>query len=647
MNDYFIDPLGRGPKGLPPPHGPEFVHRIGGGGGARVNANYNVRDAMGPNTMMAPIFPDAGFESSHSIGNVPIMLPQHLISSPHRTTTTHQCYPTPPLPLQQLQQQQRYKPNDQLPIPTSAESRHYLPNDEIPPSPMQVYMLSSATINNNNKCSNHNKNNTSTTSHYRDAQSFRYDNIPPPSTNCQNYHELHYDDAPNVAYPKQKQHLPSDHHHHHPAHDAIPKSYHHSHNIDSESDGHRCAKGGACHLLESTRQSYPQRSQQQHSYNHPGNTHSDPPAPPPPTQQRIDEHCRLVSSDSETVFHQNGHNQFLTKQTNSSQFRNTRLCCGGGGVVGEDHPFCRKDRGYHPHHNYHHCRYNTSPDRKCLGNACRYHHPPHEEYREYDPSTDIRIYGRADSHQRHEFRDPPPPSSSLPLSPITIPSVVNSPAVAQNRRCGCEGGLHNDYHDGLDGKRMYHGYHSCPHTSAKLCQDHCHSYHDCRYDHDHHPSTPSPHRHLPPPPPPPSCYKSPHYVDQPSRQQQYSYPDESSKSRLSVEIPHSPPHIPNQHTTTVQPPLTRRPFTHHIIHDSRSTTPTRSTTSSSARTNQKRQAHPSSSFAEYEKRQSEARQQLLREIGQATTMRNSALEEEDRKFWDRQIDTLNHTFRKL
>jgi hypothetical protein len=28
-------------------------------------------------------------------------------------------------------------------------------------------------------------------------------------------------------------------------------------------------------------------------------------------------------------------------------------------------------------------------------------------------------------------------------------------------------------------------------------------------------------------------------------------------------------------------------------------------------------------------------------------MRNSALEEEDKKFWERQIDTLNQTFRKL
>eukprot|EP00986_Skeletonema_menzelii_P010646 scaffold5273_cov158-Skeletonema_menzelii.AAC.7 len=51
--------------------------------------------------------------------------------------------------------------------------------------------------------------------------------------------------------------------------------------------------------------------------------------------------------------------------------------------------------------------------------------------------------------------------------------------------------------------------------------------------------------------------------------------------------------------------------------------------------------------AEDSRRQSQARTQILKEIKQATNMRNSAMDDNDRKFWDRQIATLNATFRKL
>jgi len=37
----------------------------------------------------------------------------------------------------------------------------------------------------------------------------------------------------------------------------------------------------------------------------------------------------------------------------------------------------------------------------------------------------------------------------------------------------------------------------------------------------------------------------------------------------------------------------------------------------------------------------------MKEIRQATNMRNSALDEDDRRFWDRQIATLNESFKKL
>ena len=51
--------------------------------------------------------------------------------------------------------------------------------------------------------------------------------------------------------------------------------------------------------------------------------------------------------------------------------------------------------------------------------------------------------------------------------------------------------------------------------------------------------------------------------------------------------------------------------------------------------------------ANEQRHQSEARHQILKEIRQATNMRNSALDDDDRGFWDRQIATLNESFKKL
>ncbi|KAL3778943.1 hypothetical protein HJC23_001244 [Cyclotella cryptica] len=52
-------------------------------------------------------------------------------------------------------------------------------------------------------------------------------------------------------------------------------------------------------------------------------------------------------------------------------------------------------------------------------------------------------------------------------------------------------------------------------------------------------------------------------------------------------------------------------------------------------------------IAERERQKSEARHQIMKEIHQATNMRNSAIDENDRRFWDRQIATLNESFKQL
>lgn len=201
-------------------------------------------------------------------------------------------------------------------------------------------------------------------------------------------------------------------------------------------------------------------------------------------------------------------------------------------------------------------------------------------------------------------------------------------------------------------------------------------------------TTPSPQhpRQPPPPPPPPPPYSSPHgggvVVNHPSRQQYSRYPydttrnldhphrDNNRKSRLSIEIPHTPPssHAP------IHPIQSMRPATQTALpvgggggggrpqtpnhHQYNTTTTAIATTAIDNKRPIPHTNHPSahhrgdpssssSSFAEYELCKSEARHQMLKEISQATTMRNSALEEEDRKFWDKQIATLNRSFQQL
>ena len=51
--------------------------------------------------------------------------------------------------------------------------------------------------------------------------------------------------------------------------------------------------------------------------------------------------------------------------------------------------------------------------------------------------------------------------------------------------------------------------------------------------------------------------------------------------------------------------------------------------------------------AERERKKSYARHQILKEIHQATNMRNEALDANDKRFWERQIATLNESFKNL
>jgi hypothetical protein len=127
-----------------------------------------------------------------------------------------------------------------------------------------------------------------------------------------------------------------------------------------------------------------------------------------------------------------------------------------------------------------------------------------------------------------------------------------------------------------------------------------------------------------------------------------------ARPNLRVDIPMSPnippnnnqPRVYHQHERHITQPNTSRSCGHFSVptpnHRNRLPSTTHSYPTNHSHRTQERVA-----VAEREREKSEVRHQLLKEIHQATDMRNSALDDNDRRFWDRQIATLNKSFKHL
>ena len=126
-----------------------------------------------------------------------------------------------------------------------------------------------------------------------------------------------------------------------------------------------------------------------------------------------------------------------------------------------------------------------------------------------------------------------------------------------------------------------------------------------------------------------------------ARQQQYSTRNDQSTYREQYLRSHHAQDIPTPNTQTVPSSINSKPPLHIGHHGQQH------------QQKQQQQQHQlqysrlTVVAAEKERRKSKARHQILKEISQATIMRNSSLNDTDRKFWDSQIDTLNQSFKKL
>lgn len=137
---------------------------------------------------------------------------------------------------------------------------------------------------------------------------------------------------------------------------------------------------------------------------------------------------------------------------------------------------------------------------------------------------------------------------------------------------------------------------------------------------------------------------------------EYRPPAQESGLNLRIDIPNSPNVPINAHQLGYlnndrycqyhQPPSTVQSSSHRSAPISASHNhPPYSTRSEPADYSHSTQTRVMN--AQREQERSEARHQILKEIHQATEMRNSALDDNDRRFWDMQIATLNKSFRNL
>ena len=137
-----------------------------------------------------------------------------------------------------------------------------------------------------------------------------------------------------------------------------------------------------------------------------------------------------------------------------------------------------------------------------------------------------------------------------------------------------------------------------------------------------------------------------HHQQQSRYQQQYR--GGTTSTNQEIQSRHSSPHYtshnhhPNNDLRVDVVPSSQSHPTQHYTPRGRPPPHNNSQSIAVATNSSKRQLN-----AEVERKKSQARYQILKEISAATNMRNTSLNDKDVNFWDRQIYTLNESFKKL
>ena len=617
MNVYELDPLGRGPKDYPPISQPPPPH-----------PNSSADDtSFRPTSDSSPMFPDASFDVSTNKSSETNSRRRPL-GSPHMAP--------PPLPPNAPSLYSRSLPP---PLPTIVHRDDRWGDSQVPPSPMQIMMSrqsASASASHSREAREPHNDGHYPSPRINKRGGGREERVQPPPTT----HDGHYVDSYDRGY--------------HPDPGRVPYAHHKQH-TDEYGNRHSGVdyQTNNCTL----------RGNSDHNPNQNSNMRMN-------SVEKHHHHC-------------NCENCCYREQHSSSYYDDERNT---GSYNSQPHQDVLQQHNKSNHRNYEstneysHHNVNYDP-------MINYGNSQHSHHERREPTTS-RHYERVGcgTHQQHRYngeRRTPPPQS--PLSPIThgwspksdnatlhaetfqVPQYVNSNTSNERREYEHEyhhhQGHHHDegYAERPIRKQTDYNYETHPYSrDDHHCQEKRELSHSGRYYERQRHTGHLENGHVPTH----VSYRSEESIPSPERRDDYSgstiptystnTPKRSSQSNthrgsqsnLSVDIPVSPMDSSKSHRD--------RHYQHPPPNSSRSDY--RYATSSyhikqpyttRSEPSQYEKSHTRTAVADKERGKSEARHQIMKEIHQATNMRNSALDSNDRKFWDKQIATLNASFKNL
>jgi len=648
MNNYSDDPLGRGPKLPPPPPPPP-----------QRDTSFRVQVVNN-----GPMFPDAAFEGSR-LENAPMQYPQQ--QYPHQQQQKQQLESSQQQLESQYNQQHSMPPpphdvsgggyNNRMSPPRSQQQ--YSSEDSIPPSPMQLHLQQQS--------------NTQQ----------QYTNSPPPNQYIEDSHQHVPQEVRRLPYHRSQ----SDSHNQPPTrHPDYYSRSHESHPPPSSYNNNSPPRQYASDrsFIPTTRSEPPlslqyntnhHQQQSQHTNQHQRSAESNN-----RDRERYNEPYNIDTLCCGDEEYRNYVND--TESMIENAFRGRRHTRGEGGgrsrhsYGGEQRSERENKRVQAPPQRYYgrnddmlrgeYERYKRGSPRRHSGSGGRHSTGGMSSRLEYQSPPTSRHHSSPSYRRDHSSPSPVEP----PLSPLSIPTVVGGPTPQydnnrdievispQNTEAACSGYEQRENHPPSNGysNDYHHQYQRHPPSSPY--------HHEVRRQEKYIPSQVSVVRnqehyvtekrddsstiYTP------ATLPSTAYTPSPpqSRYQQYrgggTSTNQEIQSRHSSPHYHSHSHHNNELRVDVVPSSQSHPTQHYTPrgrpppHNNNSQ-PIAVATSTITNSSSKRiQLN-----AEVERKKSQARYQILKEISAATNMRNTSLNDKDVNFWDRQIYTLNESFKKL
>eukprot|EP00956_Cyclotella_meneghiniana_P024727 scaffold50084_cov67-Cyclotella_meneghiniana.AAC.3 len=616
MNAYELDPLGRGPKGHPPISQPPPPH-----------PNSSADDtSFRPTSDSSPMFPDASFDVSTNKSSAANSRRRPL-ESPHMAP--------PPLPPNTPSLYSRSLPP---PLPTIVHRDDGWGESQVPPSPMQIMMArQSASASHSREAREPHNDGHYPSPRINKRGGGREERVQPPPT----VHDDHYFDSYDKRYHPDSVRDPYAHHEQHTTYGhrrdeidyyANNRTLHvnSGRNPNQNSNMRINSVETAHHLCNCENCRYREEHNHSSSHHDEGNTCSyNLQTRQDILQQHNNTHHRNYQSTNEYSHHDvnydpminygnSQHSQYEGREPKSSQH------------------YERVGHGTHQQHIYNGER-RTPPPQSPLSPITYGWSPKSDNATLHAETFQVPQYGNSNSsnerreyeHHHHHAHHHNEGYTERPVREQTHYDYRTHPYSRDDHHCREKQELNHSGHDQYK-KQLHVGHHLDGHIPTHV------SYRSEE-------SRPSPDRR--------DDYSGstiPTYSTNTPRRSSHSETYRESKPNLSVTIPVSPmdsskSHHQDRHYQHPPPPNSSRsgyrsaPSSYHV----------QQPYTSRSEPSQHQKSQTRTAVADREREKSEARHQIMKEIHQATNMRNSALDSNDRRFWDKQIATLNASFKNL